>query len=302
MTPIAVILILISALVHAGWNLLGKQENPSAAFFLVANTLGGLCLSSVLVFYGRILPLFPKPVWALLVLTGLFQAVYYAALAGAYRRGDLSITYPLARSSPVIVVTIVTLILGRGDQVSTQCIWGILAVVAGCFLLPMRRFKDFRIDNYLNFAALLALVAAFGTAGYSILDDEALRRLRHLPDLPAVGWQIAALYAFCEAITGSLWLGAFVLLRREGRTALRNVLRKRVWYAARAGVAIYLTYTLVLVSMAFVSNVSYVVAFRQTSVPLGAMLGVFVLKEPRHVPKFVGVAILFLGLVLVGTG
>jgi uncharacterized membrane protein len=51
-----------------------------------------------------------------------------------------------------------------------------------------------------------------------------------------------------------------------------------------------------------VTNVSYVVAFRQLSIPLGAFVGVFVLKEPRYRPKLVGVLVMFAGLVLVGAG
>ena len=54
--------------------------------------------------------------------------------------------------------------------------------------------------------------------------------------------------------------------------------------------------------MGFVTNVSYVVAFRQISIPLGALVGVFALKEPRYRPKFAGVLIMFAGLILVGIG
>jgi len=54
------------------------------------------------------------------------------------------------------------------------------------------------------------------------------------------------------------------------------------------------------VSMNYVSNVSYVAAFRQLSIPLGAIFGMAFLKEPRHLPKIVGIAVIFVGLVLVG--
>ena len=54
--------------------------------------------------------------------------------------------------------------------------------------------------------------------------------------------------------------------------------------------------------MAFVSNVSYVVAFRQLSVPPGAVAGVLLLHDPPYLPKLIGVAIMFAGLVLVGLG
>jgi hypothetical protein len=75
-----------------------------------------------------------------------------------------------------------------------------------------------------------------------------------------------------------------------------------MWSAALAGMGIYLAYTLVLVAMAFVSNVSYVVAFRQISVPLGTVAGVLAQREPSYLPKLLGVAIMFAGLVLIGLG
>ena len=38
------------------------------------------------------------------------------------------------------------------------------------------------------------------------------------------------------------------------------------------------------------------------SVPLGTVLGVVILREPPYVPKLVGVAIIFAGMVLVALG
>ena len=46
-----------------------------------------------------------------------WSSVSLKMLAAAYRSGDMSLAYPLARSSPVIVVAVVTMLLGRGDQV-----------------------------------------------------------------------------------------------------------------------------------------------------------------------------------------
>lgn len=303
MTPTAVVLLIISAGLHAGWNLITKRNHPTASFFLVANTVGGLLLVPVVALHGKALPDIPASVWWLLAVTGCFMALYYASLAGAYRSGDISVAYPLARSSPVIVVTVITLLLGRGHQVSGQCVFGILLVVAGCFLIPMRRFSDFRLSNYLNPTCGLALLAAVGTSGYSIADDEALRQLRTAPALAAVGnIPLTLVYACLEACSASLWLVLFIAPRRQGRATFRQVLRASKKQASLAGGMIYLTYGMVLVSLAFVSNVSYVVAFRQLSIPLGTLLGIAVLKEPRYLPKLVGVSIMFAGLVLVGSG
>jgi len=49
-----------------------------------------------------------------------------------------------------------------------------------------------------------------------------------------------------------------------------------------------------------VSNVSYVAVFRQLSIPLGAIFGIVFLKEPRYLPKTIGITAIFLGLVLAG--
>ncbi len=70
--------------------------------------------------------------------------------------------------------------------------------------------------------------------------------------------------------------------------------------AALTGIGIYVTYGLVLASMNFVSNVSYVAAFRQLSIPIGALLGMAFLKEPPYRPKIIGLAVIFAGLVLAG--
>jgi len=100
-----------------------------------------------------------------------------------------------------------------------------------------------------------------------------------------------------------LRVGAALRLAQQGeRESLRRMPRRGLGQALLVGVGIYLAYTLVLISMAFVAEVSYVVAFRQLSIPLGTLLGVVLLGEPGHVPKSVGVAVTFAGLVLVGTG
>ena len=111
-----------------------------------------------------------------------------------------------------------------------------------------------------------------------------------------------SIYYIAGLIESIGWLFLFIAFRRSGRASLSHVLRTNNRNAILAGVAIHLTYMIVLISLAFVDNVSYVVGFRQLSIPLGAALGVFVLKENPHAPKIVGVAIMFVGLILVALG
>jgi drug/metabolite transporter (DMT)-like permease len=224
------------------------------------------------------------------------------SLAGAYRTGQMSVVYPLARSSPAVFVAVVSFAIGRERQISHQCVAGIILVVFGGFLLPMTRFRDLRVTNYLKLSGFLALAAAVGTAGYSMIDDQALRSLRDAPAMPLGAAQVTLVYSFFEGISTSFWLAAGVLGRSRGRAALGEISRGYRGTAALTGVAMYLGYTLVLISMAFVANVSYVVAFRQTSILFGAILGVLVLSEPSQPPKFAGVVLMLAGLLLIATG
>jgi uncharacterized membrane protein len=299
MTPTAAVLLLISASLHATWNLLGKREHPTAAFMLASNLLGCLCLLPVLLIFNRALASFSGAVWGYLILTGVFQAVYFIGLAGAYRAGDLSIVYPLARSAPVLLVTVLTLLLSHEQPLSSLAVVGMIAIVVGCLILPMQSFSDFRPKNYWNWMSLLALLAAGGTVGYTLVDNAALHLLLQGGAI-ALGGTLA--YAFMEGVTTSFWLAVFVLVRQTDRRALFAIERGSLRSAAQVGVVMFLAYILVLIAMGFVTNVSYVVAFRQTSIPLGALLGITVLKEPRPLPKLIGVAVTFAGLVLVGLG
>ncbi len=301
MTITALVPVLISAFTHVGWNVLGKRNHPTAAFLLVATLFGCLCLSPSLLFFGRALAVFPAAVWVWLGVTGVFQALYYVALAGAYRAGDMSVVYPLARSVPVALVACISVLLGRRAQLSVPAVAGIELIIAGGFVLPLRRFSV-QWSDYRQVATAFALLAAVGTAGYSMVDDHALRLLRAVPGLPVSPVAATLLYAFFEGLSSAVWLTVWIAWRSARRAEVWDVARFHLGRAWLAGFFIYLGYTLVLVAMGFAANVSYVVAFRQISIPLGALVGVFALKEPRYRPKFVGVLIMFAGLVLVGVG
>jgi drug/metabolite transporter (DMT)-like permease len=227
-------------------------------------------------------------------MSGFFLAAYLAALSGAYRSGDISIAYPLARSLPVIFVFLATFILGKEHQISGLLISGIILVAVGCVILPLDDFGNFHLVNYQNLCCFLAMLSAVGVAGYTIVDDEALRQLRQLAGTPFTPIEGTLVYMVLEGICCSLWQCAFVFFNSRERKNISGTLNELKGPAAITGIGIYLTYGFVLASMNYVTNISYVAAFRQLSIPLGAICGMSLLKEPRHPPKLVGVAIIFI--------
>ena len=300
MTVTAAILLIISAFTHAGWNFISKKEHPTQAFYLVGNTIGVICVLPFLLYYAGFIPSVPPAVWVIVVLSGFFLAAYLEALAGAYRAGDISLAYPLARSLPVIFVFLLSLVLGKTTAPGGWFLVGITLIVAGCVILPWTTFGDFSFSRYMNLCCLLAVVAAVGVAAYTVADDLALRYLRNLPGQPMSPVEGTLVYMVLEGISCSLWQSLFVGISRQARQSLPEVLKSFKGPAALTGIGIYLTYGIVLISMNYVSNVSYVAAFRQLSIPIGAILGMALLKETRYLPKIVGITAIFIGLVVVG--
>jgi drug/metabolite transporter (DMT)-like permease len=300
MTVTAAILLIISAFIHASWNFISKKEHPTQAFYLVANTIGVICILPILFYYRGFIHFIPASVWAIVILSGFFLAAYLEALAGAYRAGDISIAYPLARSLPVIFVFLLTLLLRKGQPLSLWFVIGIIIIVAGCIILPLKALGEFQLRRYINKCCLLAVLAAVGIAAYTVADDAALRHLRELPGMPMRPVEGTLLYMVLEGISCSLWQCLLVLLSRRERRLMPEVVKYYTKAATLTGIGIYLGWGMVLISMNFVSNVSYVAAFRQLSIPLGAIFGIAFLKEPRYLPKIAGIAAIFSGLVMAG--
>ncbi len=301
MTLTAAILLLVSAFTHAGWNLLSKKKKQTAAGFMTANLLGLVLFLPVILVFGSLIHQFPSRVWLLLLLTGFFQAIYFSSLAAAYLHGDISVAYPLARSLPVVFVTLFSLLIGRGGNISAAALSGIVIIVAGGVILPLKSWGDFSIKRYFSRNILFAVLAAVGTAGYSITDSEALSQVRAaLTGVPE--WQGSIVYAFFEGSFSVMWLAVFTLSRKGGFNAVRKTIKTSWRVSLLTGGAIYLTYSMVLISMAYVTDISYVVAFRQAGIPIGVILSVLLLKEKASPARFTGVFIMLIGLILVGTG
>lgn len=302
MTLTAAVLLLTSATFHAGWNFVSKRGSPSAGFFLAASVWLIPAAAGLGIYYREYYFAMPAPVWVLLCFTGACQAIYFGALAAAYRSGEMSLAYPIARSAPILIVAVEATLLGRWDELTLACGFGVALATFGCFLLPMAHLRELRVANYLNRTCAFAVLAALGTTGYTIIDDEALRILRDDGEHSAGSYGSAVLYLTAEYAVTTVWLAAYVALRRYERDAFRQMIRSQPGLTAATGYAIYITYGLVLMSLAFVDNVSYAAAFRQASIPLAALLAFAFLREPLRRPRLIGVVLVTAGLVLVALG
>jgi len=297
MPGIAILLVSISAVIHALWNLVVKRQIASAAYFFIAALCAALISLPLLWVYQATLTHIPVLVWGLLLATGLCQAVYYIGLAGAYQRTDISVAYPLVRGLPVLLIALISLALGK--PFSLMGAVGILAVAGGCLLIPLRDLRTMNWRSYISSGLSLVLLTALGTTGYTLIDSQALEILRSLPGAGLEAASAALLFLALENLVTALLLGSYIGLAENERLRLRLIVKTGVPGAAGTGLLITLTYGLVLVAMAFSANVSYIAAFRQLSIPLGAALGFIVQKEPTSLPRLLGIGSVAAGLVLI---
>ena len=134
MSLTAVLLVLLSAVAHAVWNFLLKRAGGSHVFV-------GISKASEAVVY---LPVFLAVLWIAPARTvhgtGMFVAVgtgmtlvSYATLATAYRYGDLSFTYPIARGGALLFLPALGWLV-FGERVSLYTLAGAVLIVAGCLI------------------------------------------------------------------------------------------------------------------------------------------------------------------------
>ena len=157
-------LVLVSALMHAGWNLLVKRGDDSqldTALFAVGCSL----IAAVL------LPFVPLPdpaCYPWLMVTLLVHVAYFLTLAAAYQHADLSTAYPVMRGIAPVLVALFAAI--SGEMMNAQQMLGI-AMIAFGILLPAWVGKPWENRKGLYFAVLNAAIIAF----YTVLDGVGVR-------------------------------------------------------------------------------------------------------------------------------
>ncbi|CAH6972842.1 Permease of the drug/metabolite transporter (DMT) superfamily [Vibrio chagasii] len=292
----AIIIVIISALLHAGWNVLGKSNQGSgSSFFLASGFAAAAILTPYLIWYVENVGFanISLPFWQLVLLSGICQIIYLIGLGIAYKQADIGVIYPMARALPVLMVGLGTVLIGYDLSVNQWV--GFALITLGCLFVPLKQFSELRLKAYLNLGVLWALIAAIGTTGYSIIDKEALLLLEPLSTSNITNKHTAIFYLGIQfwaiVIPLSIWL-----LVTNQRVEFNNawILRKK---ATVAGIMMASTYGLVLFAMTMTENVSLVVALRQVSIIFGVVMGIYFLKEKWYMTRGVGVVLILIGLV-----
>src|SRR4051812_40394367 len=113
-TELALVLVLLSAVAHAGWNFIAKRASGGPAFNWLFDVTSVVVCLPLGIAQVVLQPTQIGPVEAIFVLgSAVLHLAYFLLLGQGYRVGDLSLVYPLARGAgPMLSTAAAVLVLG----------------------------------------------------------------------------------------------------------------------------------------------------------------------------------------------
>lgn len=290
MNHLAFTLIVISALMHALWNLLVKRSRHKSVFiWWMFAVSGGL--------FSLIIPLrketFLLPDFHALLMVSIAAVcfvLYHLFTGRAYRGGDLSVVYPLCQTSMMYVPVWGICLLD--ERLSLQGVCGILLILFGTYSIQLQRMsfsemiRPFR--NLKSPSVRDALSAGFIYSIGSVAEKSGVRNY-------------SPLYFTYILVLMMLFLMSFNMFRPKYRALIGPELRENWALILCSGpviVASFLTFRYGL----NLSRVSYAVPVRQVSIVIGVMIGILFLKESFGRIRIVSALIILAGAALIRLG
>jgi drug/metabolite transporter (DMT)-like permease len=289
MTAVAIGLALAAAVLHGTWNVLVKvsgdpmQTFRRATFFAVLATTP-IALAAWLI-TGR--PGMTPAAAALCAVSAALELAYLWLLSAAYRRGELSVVYPIARGSAPVLSVFAGLAL-LGERLAPGQLAGVALLLLGILAVTLPQTS--------GRATVPALLTGVSIAAYSAVDRVGVR----LSTPWLYGWLLIALLAI--GLATSMWIGRKLeelrgSLPDESETS--RVRQPITWrQAALIGTFMWGGYLLVLVALN-IAPLSVVAPVRETAVVAVAVWGIWQLRERKGARlKLFGAAATLVGVVL----
>lgn len=282
------LMVLVSAVTHGVWNFLAKQAGDKDVFIGLSKIseaiIFSIPFSVVLYFSGG----YGYAHWFIFILVAAcFVFLNYFFLSRAYERIELSVAYPISRSS-TLFLPILGFVFIR-EQIDLIGLIAIVIITMAVFILQLNSFDRNEIKQIfwklVRPGVLFALLAALTVASYTIWDKVAVTHIQ--PFLYFYS------YTFITAVF-------YILLLRvkSSKSKVSLEWQQHKFSVIAVGVLNTFTYLLVLAALGL-SKASYVGALRQVSLAVGVVLGWRFLDEALPFPKIMSVILLIVGSILI---
>jgi uncharacterized membrane protein len=287
--PLALGFIAFAAVLHAGWNILLKTAGDP----LRTATVGMAAVSVVVVpialgfWLALDQPSIPPGVWAIGLVSGILEATYFITLTAGYERGEMSVVYPLARGTALVLAVVIGVVI-LGERLAPLAMAGVALLVAGLLVVqrPWRLAAQGRRDRA---AAGFAFVTGIVIAAYTALDRTAVTQ--------TPPWLYAAILWPITAVT------LILVDRVRARTTTRPIPPIDPPTAIIGGFATFGAYGFVLAALSR-APLAIVAPLRESAVVIISAWGVLRLREAgaarEGAIRIVGSALVLLGAVALG--
>jgi len=279
-TGAALALVLSAAVIHATWNAMAKGAREPMAMLWWAGVLSSIVFAPPS-FYVLWRDGFSPRALPFVLATVTLHGVYFFSLGKAYQSGDFSVVYPMARGLGVAIVPVGAYYF-FDERLSRLGILGIVLIGSGIFALHWRR-GAWSEGALLRPGTGWAIVTGLCIASYSLVDKIGVSHINPLPYL----W--AMMLGSCVSLLPPVLRCPGALTREWRENRLAVILSG---FLSPGG------YLLVLFAFRL-SKAGYVVAGREVSIVISALVGSILLKEGQLGQRLVGAGIVAAGVICV---
>jgi len=280
MPTTAIILLLVSATLHAMWNLLLKKSQEKYIAMGWQVIISGVFAFFLLLFTG--FP--PRSMWLFALVSMLLEAVYFILLSNAYSDHDFSLVYPIARGTAPAFLMLWS-ILFLHEIPTPGGMLGVGMIVAGMVIIGATSLIQSRGSRLHIKGVLVALSVALLISLYTLIYGTAVQ---NGPPLP---------YALTMFMLVPFFTTAYNI-RRFGWKQFASAWNGPSLPLLIAAVLGVVAYLLALIAYTF-APLSYSGAIREVSVVIGAFLGWRFLSEQMGGTRVLGAAVIFAGILVI---
>ena len=270
------ILVIFAAILHAVWN--GMVKNFEDKVISVSAIVFGHVPIAIIVMLFLPLPTLESVPY--IILSAVIHQGYQYYLISAYKIGDLTRVYPIARGTGPIVATLISIIFLSLLITKFQT----LSIILICFgIITLGLFSEISIKN--NKAIIYSLATGFFIGLYSLADGYGARI--SLSPLSFLGWSFILNAMIFPIILK--YMGYSNVFSRVIKEA------KLIFWAG--GTLSYVVYGIVVWSFTK-APIPLVGALRESSIVFSILIGFFFLKERITFVKVLAILLIFAGVVL----
>ena len=280
MPIVAILLLLISAVLHTSWNLLIKQSEDKYIVTWWMVTFGGVFAIAALLFTG--LP--PRTMWIFALISVCVEATYFITLSYAYHDNDFSLVYPVARGTAPAFLALWSFLFLH-EKLTHGGMLGLALIIGGLMIIGVNTLMQSHVTRLHFKGVAVAVFIALLISIYSTIDGAAVKNGFALP-------YVMTMFAFVP-----LPITPFIF-REYSWTRIKQALLRQPFRVPLAGILGVLAYLIAVFSYS-IAPVSYAGAVREVSVVFGALTGWWFLKERLGGVRVLGAVIIFVGILVI---